>query len=289
MADIPGGPDGPLEDIAYLARSENRVTVLETMTSTVTAPGQPTPGYSRRRLIELTGVSRTTLGRILTEFQDRGWARRNDDGEYVVTPIGEHVAAEFDPLVRSMECLQDLGEGASIIPRSELADRPEDSPPISIRHFSDANVRKPDSYDPTFFGRYFANIIEGTHLMYSMVYVATPQNMLTAIERELQVGELSVESVFSSSVTDHILTNPDVGPRREHIEQFDVAMYRHRGHIPCNLFVVDETVFIENSQVDSIPDGTVIETQNPAVRKWALAVIEQYKEESEPIGPADFS
>lgn len=289
MADIPEEPVAALEDIAYLARSENRLHVLETLTAMITPPGQPTPGYSRRQLADMTGTSRTTLGRVLTEFQDRGWARRNTDGEYVATPIGEHVAAEFTPLVRSMEALRGLGETAAIIPRSALSGPTVEAPAVSIREFSDGTVREPNSYDPTFFGRYFADLVDGAQSVLSMVYVATPQTMLTAFEDELHEGDVHIRATFSSSVTDHILANPEVGPRREHAAHERVEIYRYRDHIPCNLFVIDETVLLENSQVEGVQDGTVIETDNAAVREWAVAVIEHYIEHSELILPEDFS
>lgn len=288
MAEIGDDPDGPLEDIAYLARSANRIAVLEALTSQVTPPGKSKRGYTRRDLADRTETSRTTLGRILTEFEERGWAVRSNEGGYIATPIGEHVAAEFEPLVNSMDTLGELGEAAAIVPSSELTGEMIGVPSISIRDFSDATVRKPDSFDPTFFGRYFAEIVRGAHSVSSMVYIATPQNMLTAVEEELQKGDLMVESVFSSSVTDHILENPGVGPRQEHAKHQNVDMYRYSGHIPCNLFVVDDIVLLENSQVDSVPDGTTIETQGESVREWALAVIEGYIEESERITPDEF-
>jgi ribosomal protein S19E (S16A) len=47
-------------------------------------------------LTDVTDASRPTLGRILHEFEERGWTERTDDG-YVTTAAGEHVVAEFTP------------------------------------------------------------------------------------------------------------------------------------------------------------------------------------------------
>lgn len=57
----------PLEDIAYLARSEHRVPTLVALTV------RP---RSRSELWEMAGVSSSTIRRTLTEFENRGWVRK---------------------------------------------------------------------------------------------------------------------------------------------------------------------------------------------------------------------
>lgn len=54
----------PLGDIEFLARSEHRLTVLETL---------PEEGLTPNELKEETGIPRATIGRILGNFEERGW------------------------------------------------------------------------------------------------------------------------------------------------------------------------------------------------------------------------
>ncbi|MEF8901808.1 MAG: helix-turn-helix domain-containing protein [Halovenus sp.] len=282
-------PDDALDDIAYLARSENRVRVLRALTETATKPGHQTPGYDRRDLADATGASRTTLGRILTEFEERGWAERNTSGEYVATPRGEHVAAAFDPFARSMETIRDLGDAVAVLPTGELSLGPDEEIPIGVHHFEDATVRRPESYDPTFFGRYFADLVADAEEIYSVDYVATPEKMMAAIEDELYSSGLVTKTVFAETLISHFRDHPGVGPNPEHLEFDGVEIYRYDGHVPCNVFVVDGTVLLENSQVEEIPDGTIIESRDDVVREWAIAVIERYVAASERVHPEDLA
>lgn len=284
--DIPGDA---LDDVAYLARSENRVRVLRALTETVTKPGQQTPGYDRRGLADATGASRTTLGRVLSEFQDRGWAERNADGEYVATPQGEHVAAAFDPFVRSMETIRDLGDAVAALPTGELSLGPDGDIPIGVHHFEDATIRQPESYDPTFFGRYFADLVADADEVYSVDYVATPEKMMAALEEELYSSGFVTKTVFAETLISHFRDHPGVGPNPEHLEFDGVEIYRYDGHVPCNVFVVDDTVLIENSQVTGLPDGTIIESRDEVVREWAIGVVERYVDASERVRPADLA
>lgn len=59
--------DQPLDAVEYLSRSENRVQVLEALTANA---------LTRCDLQEEIGVSQATLSRILQDFTDRGWVRK---------------------------------------------------------------------------------------------------------------------------------------------------------------------------------------------------------------------
>lgn len=111
MSDDSVSPTHTLEPIAYLARSEHRIRVFQTLTETITKPGLDNPGYDPRDLREETGASEATISRMLNEFQDRGWIERNTNGEYVSTPLGHSIAVAFNPLVESMAAIQHFGEG----------------------------------------------------------------------------------------------------------------------------------------------------------------------------------
>ena len=58
-----------LDDVDFLTRSEHRVTVLETLAD------EP---HEYTELKDLTGVSRVTLGRLLAQFEEKGWIVENE-------------------------------------------------------------------------------------------------------------------------------------------------------------------------------------------------------------------
>jgi DNA-binding HxlR family transcriptional regulator len=120
-------PDEVLEDVAYLLRAETRTRVLDALAATSHTP---------RALSEHTDIPRSTLRRTLTEMVERGWVERTIDGEYVLTPPGEHVATETGRYLDAIAAIRVLGDAVAWLPDDELT--------VDLRHFSDATVRRPE-------------------------------------------------------------------------------------------------------------------------------------------------
>ena len=70
-----------LAEVEFLARSQNRVEVLTALAE---------QRQTRRDLEAQTDASQATLGRILGDFQDRSWVRK-DGSEYIATATGKLV------------------------------------------------------------------------------------------------------------------------------------------------------------------------------------------------------
>lgn len=91
---MPGNIDefdkAELADIEHLARSPNRVRVLDAL-----ADGPAT----RRELEDATGVVRAIIGRALLAFEDRSWVKRCTGGTFTATPAGARIAADFAPFI----------------------------------------------------------------------------------------------------------------------------------------------------------------------------------------------
>jgi predicted transcriptional regulator len=98
--------EAPLEEIEFLARSSNRVSVLDALTR---GP------VGRYELEETTGVSRATLGRILDDFGERDWISE-DDRQYQTTQLGSYVAREFKRVLERFEPVPELNEVAQWFP-----------------------------------------------------------------------------------------------------------------------------------------------------------------------------
>lgn len=262
-------PGDALEDIAYLSRSENRVKILDALT---------TRAYPRRELEEATGTSRTTLGRILSEFEDRGWAKRAADGDYVATPQGEHVAAEFTPLVGAMETIETLGDAIAGLPIGELS--------IGLHHFSDATVRRPDANEPVKPVRRLTELLREASTFHALTFLSPPLAVGNAMHDSMSAGSLSGDHVLTGGLVEHMRERPEGPPPWADYIEAGARIYRYEGRIPCNLFVVDDIVLIANDRSDA---NEFIESDDDTVREWALELIEAYREDAERLEAEAFA
>jgi predicted transcriptional regulator len=264
-----------VEPIAYLSRSENRLEILEALTETIPKPGLDPPGYKPRELRTMTGASEATVSRVLTEFQERGWAERNAQGEYTATPLGQSMAIEFTPLLDSMAAIQNLGDAVALLPLDQLS--------IRLQHFGDATVVRPEGPSTLEMSRYLLELTDESSTMYSLGYIAVTQDAMDLTTEQTVSGELDPVYVQARSVREYRQTSPDQSEYREQVRsqmEAGAELYTYDGHVPCNLWIFDETVVIENSQVEGIQNGTMIESQNDTVREWALEMFGRYREAS---------
>jgi predicted transcriptional regulator len=268
MIDNRDNPDELLEPIAYLARSQNRLRVLETLTEDIPKPGLDPPGYEPRELRARTEASEATVNRILNEFRDRGWAERDTAGEYTATALGQGIAIGIAPIIDSMEAIHHLGEALSILPLNELS--------IDLGHFRDATVREPQGPQPVDFGEYLSDVLDGCSSYYFLTYALGPPNI-----EGVDFTELDQVMILAEHTIDYQGAATGRTPR-EQIETGD-EVYSYHGHIPCNIMICDETVVFENGQVDGIRVGTAIESRNETVRNWAFDVFDRYRNAAEEI------
>ena len=266
-------PEAALEDVAYLSRSANRVRILETL-----ADGP----HTRRELMDATGVSRTTLGRILNELAERGWAERHTDGPYAATRTGEHVVASFLPLIDAMVTVRSLGEAANWLPRS-VHD-------VGIDAFRDATVHRPDQNAPMSLARELVDRIEGAESFRTLTYLAPPEHAVAEVLHErVRDPDVSSDFVLAGGLADHLAGDPERRGRwRESIEA-GAVVHSYDGRIPCNLFVIDGTVLVVNTSSEDGTPGAFLESDDPRALEWADSLIESYREEAEPLGAEAFA
>lgn len=256
-------PDGAMEDVAYLARSGSRIRILDALTA------EP---HTRSELTETTGIARTTVGRIINEFEERGWARRTTAGEYETTPTGAYMLAEFTPFVESVQAIRNLGDLVAWLPTNEI--------PIDLHQFSDATVRRPEPADPMSTITDFNARLDGVSEFQCLVGIAPP----IPFERKMVEGVvnrgLETEHVITDEELNYLLDHPERLPRwREYVEA-GANVYCYDGQIPCNLFIFDDTVIITNSRSDVGDPHVGIECENQAVLSWAREVIDTYRNEA---------
>jgi predicted transcriptional regulator len=185
-------PEDALEDIAYLARSSNRVRLLVVLAS---------GSYTRRELEDLTGIANTTIGRILNEFSEREWSERTTDGEYTVTPIGQQIVVEFIPLIESMAVIRELGETVAWFQATEK--------PIGMDQLTDATVLRPDPADPMAPMNAYLEDLRTASEFYCLVGVAPPESFEKAMRDGVVERGMRSEHVINDNEYTYLLDYPD--------------------------------------------------------------------------------
>jgi predicted transcriptional regulator len=260
---------GPLEEIEFLARSPNRVRVLDEL-----ARG----GMDRRELEDSTGVARATLGRILDDFQARNWVIE-DDRQYRTTQLGAYVSREFERVLTRFEPVPALDEVAQWFP--------EDGFGFDLKHLVGATIvrsTKPDALAPTAHVSRRLRTADTVRLAtYSVLPGVVAECWSGTVERDLEL-----EGVFEERALERFGADPRTIERaREILETGRADVYVADGDVPSTVFVVDEVVLLCLSGGEGAPLA-VIETDDEAVLTWAEATIDDLRDEGERLDPSLF-
>lgn len=265
MTGDPGAfPPEALEDVAYLGRSANRPRLLRALAS------EPA---TRSKLEDRTGVATTTVGRILVELQERGWAERTADGRYVATPSGRVALRAFAPTVTAMETIRSLGDAAGWLPLAELS--------IGVHHFADARVVRPAPNAPLELVDYLADRIGGASTFRALTFLDPPTPAGEAMHAGVVEGDLDAEHVLAGGLAEHLRDRRKSPPRwREYLEA-GARVYRYEGHVPCNLFVLDGTALIMSDRPEG--GGAVVESTDDTVLAAVDDLYAAYRDDAERI------
>jgi predicted transcriptional regulator len=256
---------GALEDIAYLTRSVNRVAVLDSLAA---------DSYTPSELTEVTGASRPTLGRILHEFEDRGWTERTDDG-YVATTTGQHVVCELEPFAGAMAAIRTLGEAVAWLPTDELT--------IGLQHFRDATVRRPERHDPMDVVDVFTERLREATEFRALTHLVAPEPKQEAMLDGVTSGRLETEFVLTDDLVGYLRDVPKRDDWFHEVVASGARAYRYDDSIPCNLFLIDELVALGQSHPETSQPYAFIETDDETVWAWARDLFDAYRAEAERI------
>lgn len=259
--------DSPLDGIAFLVRSENRVRVLRTVTA---------DRRTRRELREGLSMSRTTLGRILNEFEERGWIRRTEEG-YTTTTAADAILTKFVPLLETMEGIHNLGEAIEWLPPPARA--------VELRHFRDATVTTSTPDNPAApFDRGLEAIRDADRYR-GLTSTAIP-SYVEALWEGLQEG-LDFEGIIEASFVETLRDDPQrADPWYEFADREATWLYHGRVHI--NMHLVDDValIWLGTHDEDELEVYGLLESENPAVLEWAESIYEEYRAESELLDTA---
>lgn len=260
----------PLEEIEFLARSSNRIRVLETL---IEKP------MERHDIEDGTGVSRATLARILDDFEQRGWVTR-DGRQYETTPVGDYVAQEFTDLLKRFEPVPGLNEVAQWFP--------EEGFDFDLGCLASAEIVRPAKSDALAPTTYITRRLRIADRVQVISYSHLSDVMEVCWRRTVE-GTLELESVVDRRVLERIETNSRmIDHAQEMVESGNAKFFWHEGTIPVTVFLIDDTVLLCLSGDGGAPHA-VIETTDETVRSWAASTIDTYRREGELLNPRSFT
>jgi len=257
--------DSPLDEIAYLARSENRVRVLRTIAEET---------LTRQQLREDLSVSRTTLGRVVNEFEERDLVRLTERG-YTTTQTADAILEKFVPLLETVEGIQNLDEAIEWLPPPTKS--------VDFRHFRDAEITTSTPENPAAPFDRGLELIGEADTYRGLTSTAIPSYVQVLHEGMVQ-NRLNVEGVIEASFLETLRNDPErAGPWYDFAEADAISVYD--GSVPINMHLLDDVVLIwlgEHDEDDLEVYG-LLESENPSVLSWAESLYEEYRTEADPL------
>ena len=247
------------DDVAFLARSKNRVGVLKTFS---------TDPVSRAELQEQTHVERVTLGRILADFTERGWIKKTGR-QYALTPTGEMIAGDFEELLETVATANKLESVIQWMPTEEM--------PFDLRHLGSADITLPTSTDPAAptrkAGQRLRTIKTARILMRAIISEVVEACWAATINNDQQF-----EAVFTADVLETIAADPTMSTKvREMISLDNVSIYEFEEDFPFAMGLLDDIAAFGVTNDESLPRA-YLETENEVVRSWVEETYNHYKQ-----------
>ena len=268
---VPGGDVEPsLAEIEFLARSVHRVGVLDALAE------RP---HDRADLRAATGASSPTVGRVLSDFEERRWVVRTGH-EYELTPLGAFVADRFADLREAMETERTLRDVWQWLPREMEG--------FTVDLFADAVVSHPGPgypYEPV---DRITRLIEGTDSMRGFGTTVLKSSNLEAACRAI-LGGTEFEYVYSPDVLAAVVSwNPERVAAAAACENCTTLVH---DALPdgewCGLGIYDDRVGICCHDVETGALRAVVDTDSAAARAWAESEYERIRAEARPLDGVD--
>jgi predicted transcriptional regulator len=254
-----------LDDIAFLANSENRVAVLETVVEN---------SRSRDELREEIDASRVTIARILREFEAREWIEQTGQ-EYDGTPLGCWMCTEFGNLMDEMEAEHRLRDALRWFPFELLT--------FDVRCLRDAEIILLDGSDSTALTRRVLEFHRSGNRIRGIARESAP--VFIKNQWELTVhGETRVELVITPEIIESIRNHPPAARHFREMLDEDNAHYFVYEDIPLSVGIVNGAVGVNLIDQEGTLKGGV-KTDDETVHEWAVDLFETYREKASPVEP----
>lgn len=259
-----------LDDVAFLANSQNRVAVLETL-----ADGP----HHRDELLEAVDVSRVTLGRILGDLETRRWIERSGQ-ECRATPLGEWVSTEFAEFLETMVSERRFREVLSWFPTERVT--------FDVRCLRDAAIVGPTSTNISAHVRREADCLR-TAQRARVLSSRTAPLLVEATRAAVEERAQQFEGVLTPDLIETVANDATMAPLVvDIIEEPSVDIYVYDDELPVILFIADDTVGLPLKDETDVA-RTLLLCENDAVYDWAEETFERYRTRAEPVEPDTFT
>jgi len=255
----------PVDAVAFLARSPNRVAVLDSL--------RRDGPLDRRALRGRFDVARTTLHRNLDALAERGWVRETDAG-YTVTPVGAGVARRFATLRDTVDAAAHL--------QPVLQWLPADALDLDLRALADADVVTADPSDPYAPVDRHVEALERADSVRALLPAVGLKAMAAARER-VRVDGSEHDLVVEPGVADTLRDDPSYAASADELVASErVSVRVHDGSIPYYLGLLDDSVQLGVSDGTGMPRA-LLETDGATIREWAADVHDEYRANADPL------
>jgi predicted transcriptional regulator len=252
-----------VKEIEFLVRSAHRVGVLAVLSE------KP---CDRTELCEATEASSPTMGRVLADFEERGWVVR-DGRIYELTRLGEFVAEKFVGFCESMATERKLRDIWRWLPREMSR--------FDVDLFEDAVVSYPGPGYPSQPLERIAELVGGTESLRGFGATVVKSNNLEAAFTRILNG-MESEYVYDPAVFEAVYSwNPDLVTEATAL---DNCTHLVHDSLPdgdrCGLIILDERVAIccHDGPVGAL--RAVVDTDSPAAREWAESVYQPIRNDA---------
>lgn len=260
--------DAALEEIEFLALSENRIEVLAAVSQ------EP---LTRGELATVADASQPTLSRILGDFEERNWIEKTGS-RYEATATGRLVATGITDLWETMETERKLRDVVDWLPTDEIT--------FDLSHLHDAEITVPTRTKPNAPAQRSADLLGGGDEVRIVSHTFNEQG-LSAVHESTVEGTQTFEAVLSQSAIDAITGDHDLRKRLRDLLVAERASVRVTAEdIPVAVSITDDTVHLLLRNDDNVLQAVLV-SDDPTVHDWATDVYEQYWSDATPLGVAD--
>lgn len=262
--------DAALSELEFLARSENRVRVLQLLA---------TGCHTRGELGEATEASQATLGRILEDFRSRSWVRRANEG-YVATATGALLAEGLTDLLATVETERKLRDIVPYLPTDALE--------FELTLLADARITVPTQTKPSAPLQRMLELMRTADTL-SAVSHTFNELSLAVIANEVTAGNQRFEGVFGEGAIEALAAETESWATLTDLAASENAqLWVQTAEVPLAAVVGDGTVTLLLRDDDGLVQAAV-ETERSAVREWAMETLDRYRETATPFTPASYA
>lgn len=257
----------PLDDIAYLIRSEHRAPALLALTV------RP---RSRSELWEMTGVSESTIRRTLSEFEARDWVYR-DGYQYEVTQLGAFIASAMADLIERVETERKLRDVWRLLPDEETG--------FTIEMCSDAAVTVADPEDPARPITRFCSLLgETEQLRFTGLDVAMLDSCRTELCERIVDG-METELITPPRVAKYIRTNCP-GQFSTALESGNLDIRLHDELPPFGVSIFEDRIAVTGYDTEGVTVRVLVDTGDTDARDWAESTFASHRRKT-PVLPLE--